>query len=38
MVCMTYCPTGADIQLRLVGLASLMRDLNPGGFEHQSAA
>ena len=31
-------PTGADIRLRLEGLASLMRDLNPGGFESRRAA
>ena len=31
-------PTGADIRLRLDGLASLMRDLNPGGIEPRRAA
>ena len=31
-------PTGADIRLRLDGLASLMRDLNPGGIERRRAA
>ena len=31
-------PTGADIRLRLEGLASLMRDLNPGGLESRRAA
>ncbi len=31
-------PTGADIRLRLEGLACLMRDLNPGGFEGRRAA
>ena len=31
-------PTGADIRLRLEGLASLMRDLNPGGVESRRAA
>ena len=31
-------PTGADIRLRLDGLASLMRDLNPVGVERRRAA
>ena len=31
-------PIGADIRLRLDGLASLMRDLNPGGVERRRAA
>jgi hypothetical protein len=31
-------PTGADIRLRLEGLASLMRDLQPGDIERRRAA
>jgi hypothetical protein len=31
-------PAGADIRLRVEGLASLMRDLNPGGFDSRRAA
>ena len=31
-------PIGADIRLRLEGLASLMRDLTPGGTAHRTAA
>jgi hypothetical protein len=30
-------PIGADIRLRLVGLASLMRDLRPAGLERRAA-
>ena len=30
-------PTGADIRLRLEGLASLMRDLRPVGLERMAA-
>jgi len=38
MLCMTYCPTGGDIWLRLMGLASLMRDLSPADIECRKAA
>ena len=31
-------PTGADIRLRVEGLASLMRDLQPGDIERRRAA
>ena len=30
-------PTGADIRLRLEGLASLMRDLRPAGLDRRAA-